>query len=51
MITTLPAMVLAESSWPATSLVLATLFGGTLAAGGATAINMVIDRDIDRRMP
>ncbi|MEZ5216104.1 MAG: UbiA family prenyltransferase [Ilumatobacteraceae bacterium] len=51
LITTLPAMVLAEQGWPATSLVLATLFGGTLAAGGANAINMVIDRDIDRLMP
>jgi protoheme IX farnesyltransferase len=29
---------------------LVTLFGGTLAAGGANAINMVIDRDIDALM-
>ena len=29
----------------------ATLIGGTLAAGGANAINMVVDRDIDRLMP
>jgi protoheme IX farnesyltransferase len=29
---------------------LATLVGGTLAAGGANAINMVVDRDIDRLM-
>ncbi len=28
----------------------ATLFGGTLAAGGANAINMVVDRDIDAVM-
>ena len=28
-----------------------TLVGGTLAAGGANAINMVVDRDIDRLMP
>jgi protoheme IX farnesyltransferase len=28
----------------------ATLVGGTLAAGGANAINMVVDRDIDRLM-
>ena len=28
----------------------ATLIGGTLAAGGANAINMVVDRDIDRVM-
>ena len=32
------------------ALVLWTLLGGTLAAGGANAINMVIDRDIDRLM-
>ena len=29
---------------------LATLVGGALAAGGANAINMVVDRDIDRLM-
>jgi protoheme IX farnesyltransferase len=31
--------------------VLITLLGGTLAAGGANAINMVVDRDIDALMP
>src|SRR6056300_1684130 len=36
--------------WPATWLVLVTLVGGSLAAGGANAINMVIDRDIDALM-
>ncbi len=50
LITTVPTMVLAEGGWPATSLVLVTLIGGTLAAGGANAINMVIDRDIDALM-
>src|SRR5688500_11864810 len=50
LITTVPTMVLAERGWPATSLVLVTLLGGTLAAGGANAINMVIDRDIDSLM-
>ena len=30
---------------------IATLIDGTLAAGGANAINMVVDRDIDRLMP
>jgi heme o synthase len=48
--TTVPAMVLAERGWPATSLVLVTLLGGALAAGGANAINMYVDRDIDRLM-
>ena len=50
LITTVPTMVLADKGWPATSLVLVTLLGGTLAAGGANAINMVIDRDIDALM-
>lgn len=44
-------MVLAAGEWPRTSLVLITLLGGTLAAGGANAINMVVDRDIDALMP
>ena len=51
LITTVPTMVLAEGGWPDTVLVLVTLLGGTLAAGGANAINMVVDRDIDRLMP
>ena len=51
LITTVPTMVLAEGGWPRTSLVLITLLGGTLAAGGANAINMVVDRDIDKLMP
>ncbi len=50
LITTIPTMVLAEGGWPATKLVLVTLLGGTLAAGGANAINMYVDRDIDRLM-
>ena len=51
LITTVPTMVLAQGGWPRTSLVLITLLGGTLAAGGANAFNMVIDRDIDALMP
>lgn len=51
LITTVPTMVLAEQGWPRTTLVLITLLGGTLAAGGANAVNMVVDRDIDRLMP
>ena len=50
LITTVPTMVLAEQGWPRTTLVLITLLGGTLAAGGANAVNMVVDRDIDRRV-
>jgi protoheme IX farnesyltransferase len=50
LITTVPTMVMAEKGWPATRLVLITLLGGTLAAGGANAINMYVDRDIDKLM-
>ena len=46
-----PTMVLAQQGWPSWSLLLVTLVGGTLAAGGANAINMVVDRDIDKLMP
>ena len=51
LVTTVPVMVLAEQGWPSTWLVVMVLLGGTLAAGGANAINMVIDRDIDALMP
>jgi protoheme IX farnesyltransferase len=50
LVTTVPTMVLAADGWPSLSLVLVTLVGGTLAAGGANAINMYIDRDIDKLM-
>ena len=50
LITTVPTMVVAEEGWPALSLILITLIGGSLAAGGANAINMYIDRDIDALM-
>ena len=50
LVTTVPTMVVAAKGWPSGWLVLATLSGGTLAAGGANAINMVVDRDIDRLM-
>ncbi|MCU0260869.1 MAG: heme o synthase [Ilumatobacteraceae bacterium] len=50
LVTTVPTMVLAEQGWPSTWLVIVTLIGGTLAAGGANAINMYVDRDIDAVM-
>ncbi len=50
LVTTVPTMVLAAGKWPAWSLVAITLLGGSLAAGGANAINMYIDRDIDKLM-
>jgi protoheme IX farnesyltransferase len=50
LVTTIPTMVLAERGWPSITLMVATVCGGALAAGGANAINMVIDRDIDALM-
>ena len=50
LVTTVPTMVVAARGVPSGWLVLATLAGGTLAAGGANAINMYVDRDIDRIM-
>ena len=49
-ITTLPAMVLAEKGLPSFGLVAATLIGGTLAAGASNAFNMVIEADTDKLM-
>ena len=48
--TTLPAMVVAQRGLPSLPLVLVTLAGGTLSAGGANAVNMWFDRDIDAVM-
>ncbi|MEV0267062.1 heme o synthase [Streptomyces sp. NPDC050617] len=50
LITTVPVMFLAEQGVPNLWLVLATCFGGYLSAGGANALNMYIDRDIDAMM-
>jgi protoheme IX farnesyltransferase len=49
-ITTLPAMVLAEKGLPSFGLVAATLVGGTLAAGASNAFNMLIEVDTDKLM-
>jgi heme o synthase len=50
LVTTVPTMVVAERGLPSVWLMLATVVGGTLAAGGANAINMYVDRDIDKLM-
>ncbi len=50
LITTVPAMVVAADGWPGTWLVLATLIGGSLSAGGANTLNSYHDRDIDQVM-
>jgi protoheme IX farnesyltransferase len=49
-LTTLAAMVWAADGAPPLGLTLATLLGMTLASGGASALNHVWDRDIDRLM-
>lgn len=50
LVTTVPAMMLAYRGWPGLGLVLATLIGGSLCAGGANAINQALEGDIDSRM-
>ena len=43
-------MVVAQRGIPSVWLMINTVIGGTLAAGGANAFNMYIDRDIDALM-
>ncbi len=50
LVTTLPAIVLAQQGLPSLRLTIATLIGGTLAAGSANAFNMVIEADSDKLM-
>jgi protoheme IX farnesyltransferase len=50
LVTTVPTMILAAHGVPSLWLVASTLVGGYLAAGGANALNMYIDRDIDGLM-
>ena len=50
LVTTVPTMVVAEQGMPSLWLMAATVLGGSLAAGGANAINMYVDRDIDALM-
>jgi protoheme IX farnesyltransferase len=49
LVTTLATMFVANSS-PGIGVILATMIGGYLAAGGAGAINHYLERDIDARM-
>lgn len=49
-ITTVPALFLAAKGWPPLVPTIASLIGGTLAAGAANAFNMVIEADIDKLM-
>lgn len=50
LVTTLPALVLAQNGIPSVGLSIATILGGTLAAGSANAFNMVIESESDKLM-
>jgi protoheme IX farnesyltransferase len=50
LITTFAAMLMVHRGLPPVGLILATLLGGALAAGGAGAINHYLDRDVDEKM-
>ncbi len=50
LITTVPTMIVAERGMPGLWLIAATMVGGAFAAGGANAVNMYVDRDIDKIM-
>jgi protoheme IX farnesyltransferase len=50
LVTTLPALFLAAGGIPPLDITIATLLGGTLAAGAANAFNMIIESDIDQLM-
>jgi heme o synthase len=50
LITTVPPMIVAQRGMPSIWLILATLVGGAISAGGANAINCYVDRDIDEVM-
>jgi protoheme IX farnesyltransferase len=50
LLTTLCGMILGASGFPTISILVLTLMGGALTAGGAGALNQYIDRGIDRKM-
>jgi protoheme IX farnesyltransferase len=50
LITTYGGLVIGGKAWPSFSLTVWTLIGGALAAGGSSALNQYIDREIDKNM-
>jgi len=50
LMTTLAGLVAGQKGWPALPIIAWTLVGGTLAAGGASALNQYIDRELDKKM-
>jgi protoheme IX farnesyltransferase len=50
LITTYGGLVIGGKAWPSFPLTVWTLLGGALAAGGSSALNQYIDRELDKRM-
>ena len=50
LITTYGGLVIGGKAWPSFSLTFWTLIGGALAAGGSSALNQYIDRELDKNM-
>ncbi len=50
LVTTYAGMVVGAKAWPGLAVTFWTLLGGALAAGGSSALNQYIDRDLDRNM-
>jgi protoheme IX farnesyltransferase len=50
LITTYGGLVIGGKAWPSFSLTVWTLLGGALAAGGSSALNQYIDRELDKNM-
>jgi protoheme IX farnesyltransferase len=50
LVTTYAGMVVGGRAWPSLSLTFWTLLGGFMAAGGSSALNQYIDRDLDKHM-
>lgn len=50
LITTYGGLVIGAKQWPSFPLTFWTLIGGALAAGGSSALNQYIDRELDRKM-
>jgi protoheme IX farnesyltransferase len=50
LITTYGGLVIGEQAWPSFPLTMWTLLGGALAAGGSSALNQYIDRELDKNM-
>ncbi len=50
LVTTYGGLVAGGKAWPSASLTFWTLLGGALAAGGSSALNQYIDRELDKNM-